>query len=174
MAKKKQHDSDRLPPNGYDPKMALSVADSFYTAAERCNEQEYIGDHFIWLPVPAIVNYALSCEIYMKALLMKPGAKENKVHNLLDLFNILPSDIQTDIQQTIDCSKSPFLEMLKNTSDLFEECRYVYEYKSLHINLKFLQELTASLKTASHKKIISEFIAQTSPLQSDLHPGQGQ
>lgn len=170
MAKRKQHDSDRLAPNEYDPKMALSVADSFCLTAERCNEQEYIGNHFIWLPVPAIVNYAFACEVYMKALLMKTGTKEIKGHNLLDLFDMLPNNIQMNIQQTIDCSKSPFREMLKNTSDLFEECRYIYEYKSLHINLKFLQELSVSLKNVSHKIIIAEFIAQTSPSQCDPLP----
>lgn len=170
MAKRKQHDSDRLESNDYDPKMALSVADSFYYAAERCNEQEHIGEHFKWLPVPAIVNYTFSCEVYMKALLMKPGEKEIKGHNLLDLFDLLPSKIQMNIQQLVDCSQFPFREMLKNTSDLFEECRYVYEYRSLHINLKFLQELSASLKTVSHKIIISEFIAQTSPSQCGPRP----
>ena len=170
VAKLKQHDSDRLPFDEYDPKMALSAADSFYLAAERCNQQEYIGDHFMWLPVPAIVNYAFACEVYMKALLMEPGAKEIKGHNLLDLFDMLPNEMQMDIQQTIDCSKSPFREMLTNTSDLFEECRYIYEYKSLRINLKFLQELSGSLKSVSHKKIISELIAQAFPSQSDPPP----
>ena len=95
---------------------------------------------------------------------------KSKGHNLLDLFDLLPSKIQMNIQQLVDCSQFPFREMLKNTSDLFEECRYVYEYRSLHINLKFLQELSASLKTVSHKIIISEFIAQTSPSQCGPRP----
>jgi len=163
MLKEKQHDVNRLPPNEYDPKMALSVADSFYNAAERCNEQQYIGDYFRWLPIPAIVNYAFSCEVYMKALLMKPGEGANKGHNLLKLFDSLPSEIQVEIQKTVDCSKFPFRRMLENSSDLFVECRYIYEYKSLNINLKFLQELSASLKIVSHKIIIADFIARTFP-----------
>lgn len=161
MVKKKQHDANRLPPNDYDPKMALSVADSFYSAAERCNEQRHMGNRFEWLPMPAIVNYAFSCEVYMKALLIKPG-EEIKGHNLLELFDKLPHEIQMSIQQAVDCSKSPFHEMLKNSSDLFEECRYLYEYNSLHVNLKFLQELSASLKAISHRTIIAEFIGRTS------------
>lgn len=156
MTKGKQHDDDRLLSNEYDPKMALSVADSFYNAAERCNEQVYTGDHqFIWLPGPASVNYAFSCEIYMKALLMEMSAKASRGHNLLVLFDLLPYKVQMEIQQTFDVSESSFREMLESVSDLFQECRYLYEYKSLHINLGFLQELACSLKTAAGKRILA-------------------
>ena len=77
MKTTKQHDADRLKSNDYDPKMALTVADLFFYAAERCNKQ---SDTEKWLPVPAIVNYTFSCEVYIKALLIKTGTK--KEHNL--------------------------------------------------------------------------------------------
>ena len=111
MAKIKQHDSDRLESNDYDPKMALSVADSFYNAAERCNQQEYIGNHFVWLPIPAIVNYHQAAEQTEEALGPLAGVVGLKAHAHLDNAPAQDDDAQglddgeDEVAQVVDDSQ---------------------------------------------------------------------
>ena len=154
MKKAKYNDQNRLPENEYNPAMALCAADTFFCAAERCNENRHItNEKFEWLPVPAIVNMAFACELYMKSILIL-NTETSKEHNLNELYHTLPPKIKEKIQQKFNSDTPYFQESLNKVADCFEECRYLYEYETLTVNLPFLWRFAEVLKEISHNQVI--------------------
>lgn len=149
---------DRLPKGQYDPLQMLQTGDLFLLASERCLEQRKIDEHsFEMLLVPAIVNRALACEIFLKALLIHqgimPSGRGNDLHNLLELWKQLPDDIKTKILQASHYNangQSAFEKNLEPIALAFFEWRYIYELKTASLNLQFLDILATALKQISN------------------------
>ena len=149
MSKGKYNDKHKRPKGQYDPKAVWFNALLFLKAAERCGSEDDGQD---WLAAPEIVNKAFACELFMKSIILVQGAEQPAhTHNLKELFNLLPSSIQAEIQANLSSLCDDFNLQLVEISDLFEECRYVFEYESIHLNLLFLRELTRFLYTISAK-----------------------
>ena len=102
------------------------------------------------LLVPATVNGALACELYMKALLESTV----KSHKLDELYELLEPGIQScvstimiDMGKSKDVSydKTKFKTELGNYGGCFVEWRYFYESEP-KININFIKNLLAVLK----------------------------
>lgn len=106
-----------------------NIANDFYLAYKRCTEgknphiDEY-GRHVMEVVnVPAIVNAAFACELYLKMLIKDDTTRG---HNLEILFNLLEFDDKDKIRISItEKLNSDFLEKgfnyyLKGISDDFE------------------------------------------------------
>jgi HEPN domain-containing protein len=153
MAKRKYNDDNKLQPEQLDPKAIWFNANLFLKAAERCGSE---SDGHNWLVVPEIVNSTFACELFMKCIILIHGTEQlAHTHSLKKLFNLLPSNIQSEIQTDLSSLCEDFDRRLAEISDLFEECRYAFEYERLCLNLPYLRKLTRLLWTIS-VKLVSE------------------
>lgn len=78
------------------------------------------------------VNFAFSCELFLKAILYKHNITPEKVHSLNDLFAMLPERIQKQIKGKAVFkyeSKEDFDMILKANSNAFGFIRYAHERK---------------------------------------------
>lgn len=82
--------------------------------------------------MPALVNSAFACEVFLKTILNWYDIKPPKSHKLKDLYEAIPEEIQTFIKSKfhyrggwISSSGLTHLEIL---SDAFYDFRYIYEY----------------------------------------------
>lgn len=148
------NNANKLPKGQYDPLKMVQTGDLFFDASVRCLEQRKISENsFEMLMVPAIVNKALSCEIFLKALLIHqgimPSGKGNDLHNLLELWKQLPGDIKSKILQTChyDANEgSAFEKNLEPIALAFFDWRYIYEYETINLNLQFLDIVATALQ----------------------------
>ena len=117
----------------------------FFKAAERCfgekNGNSFTtikgtekGIEILQLAAPTVVNAAFACELFFKSLLLKNRTdipKRRKGHNLLELYKLLPNDIQHDIIKVCfnGDSKSKFEAYLNNHAEDFVNIRYFIENK---------------------------------------------
>lgn len=146
------------------PKGILNLANQFHKAYESCIEFKQIGNGKIEHEfIPAYVNLAFACELYLKALLKTRG-KEVKGHLLIDLFTkmetidnsiikeiIQLSNIMSDLNYTEDGYKS----FVKSISDTFKTWRYSYEWSKgiMCINSYFFEVFSTSLYLVSENII---------------------
>ena len=111
----------------------LQQADDFAEAFRRCSKGENPRkDEFNRMcmdvvSIPAIVNAAFACELYLKSMLEQPWG-----HKLKDLFEQLDNETKIQLKNEFDasCSKHPvynFEVFLNDISDAFVEWRYVFE-----------------------------------------------
>lgn len=127
---------------------------SFVDFAELCRDKE---DH-INFAKPEIVNFALACEIFLKAICfyydinLKPVFKKKKGHNLEALYEVLPQNIKDYVKKRVsqgyrDMWRNPLgIGYLSEISDAFEKWRYSYEHKSLHMPTWFLNSFCNALR----------------------------
>ncbi|MCM1061348.1 MAG: HEPN domain-containing protein [Eubacterium sp.] len=81
---------------------------------------------FLQLSAPCIVNAAFSCEMFLKALLLKYQIPLRKIHGLYDIYTMLPSEIKGNIKKV--CAKK-LEKILKNHNTDFVDIRYFIEQK---------------------------------------------
>lgn len=117
--------------------------ESFLEASERCfgekNGETFIicsssenGTELKQLSVPTVVNAAFACEMFLKALISNAGLnipKDRNGHNLLQLYKVLPNDIQEKVSSFCFCnsSKTDFENFLNNHAKDFVNIRYFIE-----------------------------------------------
>lgn len=79
--------------------------------------------------IPAMVNSAFACEVFLKALLKYYDINYKNEHRLKSLYNMLPIDIGLLIHlQLLTCSVASWgQESLEDISDTFVHWRYSYE-----------------------------------------------
>ena len=145
----------------------LLQADDFFEAYKRCiygkNPKVEGGcTQYSVVNIPAIVNAAFACELYMKSLIKE---KENKQgHDLKELFDKLTNETQEQIKQFVNekLETQPFysfdtlLDLAKNA---FVEWRYIFEeehtdgFMGCFINeyLMFFEYFVTALKDMAHK-----------------------
>lgn len=112
----------------------LDIANDFHEAYKRCVKGE--STHFDEygrtvqnvVNVPAIVNGAFACELYIKSML---PSDDSWGHNLYELFYELPDNLQSLIKAEIEClvcHKDLTCEcILNNLSEAFVFWRYIHE-----------------------------------------------
>ena len=97
--------------------------------------------------VPAIVNRAFACELFLKAML----SKNTRSHKLQDLFDALEIDIQNKIQSNTigkmqEISKTysdvEFRNDLITNGNIFAEWRYFHEGNVNSVNFAFISNFT--------------------------------
>ena len=144
----------------------LMQADDFAEAYCRCIQGEnpsidaYGRTCYHVVNIPAIVNAAFACELYMKSIL----GTNTKEHNLSLLYSQLNIEKQIRIRQYIDKSFDGHLiysfdTCLKRAANVFVDWRYIYEnehsdgYMGCFINeyLEFFKHFTFILKEIAHE-----------------------
>lgn len=134
------------------------------SAAASAGPQQLKGEKGtqFWLStmIPTIVMKAFSCELMLKAFIAHEGIKIGKTHKLNELFDKLPSSVQTTIQTPIitrmkmhntSYDEASFFADLKSSAELFVDWRYFFEEttsgKQKTVNLTFLDVLFTELET---------------------------
>lgn len=143
-------------------KAMSNAANSYFSAYVRCMEQRIIDSKtFQWLPIPAITCIALSCEIYLKVLLLcfdtsyPDGFKNDdlkklfgsvtKAHDLEKLFKLLSEEVRDNIKSSYKNS-SEFDKELSNIKAYFATSRYLYEKEKANFNFPFIEWFNQKLK----------------------------
>lgn len=91
------------------------------------------------------VNFAFSCELFLKAILYKHNITPEKVHSLNDLFTMLPERIQKQIKSKAVFqyeSAEDFDSILKFNSNAFGFIRYSHERKTFGENFDGIYGIT--------------------------------
>lgn len=142
-----------------NPKRLLDTDDDYDKYAKACYNQAM---HFSYLcnktvdmmtsehSIAWFTNVAFSCELFFKYYLYcchVDSKKFVRLHDLYDLFKLLPEDLQSEI---IDChpekrSKDDFELNLKELGKAFIEFRYSFEKTSIAFAAKFLALLFEEL-----------------------------
>ena len=148
--------------NGFENNILLQ-ADDFYEAYSRCIEPKHqrfedgrqVGDV---VNVPAIVNAAFACELYLKSLI----GKELQTHDLSVFYRSLKQEIKEEIEDRYRDKKvfeiDTAYQAIKTVGKTFVEWRYLYkdEYskqcnpKDLNIYLNIFQAILPILKEVAH------------------------
>ena len=71
----------------------------------------------------AVICLSLSCEVYLKTLLMYYNLPVDKIHTLNELFNKLPEELKQTIKNESNVDES----FIKEFSNIFITRRYFYE-----------------------------------------------
>ncbi len=101
----------------------LDSATSFLKAANRCLNGCKVEEGIEILTVPGTVCASLSCELFLKYILLVETGKEVKGHLLVDLFNKCSKEIQTAL---IERNKS-ILTIFERNNAQFVDARYHHE-----------------------------------------------
>lgn len=149
--------------------LCVDMANAFLEVGIECNEKDRAvqtsGMLFrseAFFAIPAIVNTAFACELYLKAILIKlvPNPVLND-HALLDLFHQLPESIRSSLNNSYK-NKSPYYmeleEVLAIHSESFKNWRYAYEIGKERIeaypdNLIFVAEALRSQLQAVEEEL---------------------
>jgi hypothetical protein len=125
---------------------ALNSSRSFYMAFRRCMEQRPTAPDKFELPlVPGVVCAAFSIELGFKTMLLKEQ-KAIKGHNLEKIFARLGSSKQSALIAKTELTETQFKKELERIANAFEQWRYVYEHKSVYLNLEFLDRLASAVQ----------------------------
>ncbi|WP_394910550.1 RNA 2'-phosphotransferase [uncultured Robinsoniella sp.] len=126
-----------------------SIGKAYLDAAKKCSNPsiECMGwSHPLFMPI--ITNMAFACELFLKSLLKQHGKQLNN-HRLLDLFNELNNDLETEIIGS-DNPKD-FKCNLSKISNLFVDWRYIYEQPLVAIEFNFLSTFAERLLAVIEK-----------------------
>ena len=138
-----------------------SATEMFYTGCSfaACGELCKTGvprENTVFYSAPRVVNYAFSCEVFLKTLLVLYQIPKGHHHDLKNLYNRLPKTVQEDIESEMlnktgkltDIGGVPILDQISNA---FVDWRYSYEtvpYKScsMKIDLGYLISFCETLR----------------------------
>ena len=150
----------------------LLQADDFVEAYQRCirgenpEVDEYGRVHSHFIAIPAVVNAAFACELYLKYLI---GLKIEEIspkerHDLKALYFMLDTPLQNQIRQYVEANWTQpdgrsFDDLLGRAKDVFVLWRYIFEnehtdgYMGCFVNeyLSFFELFIAILKKLAHE-----------------------
>lgn len=92
------------------------------------------------LLIPSITCSAFSCELLLKSILYKNNIC-SKEHNLSDLFEKIPKNIQSEIIKIYNIKKENFTKGITKIGNSFVKFRYISEEYGFAIDLQFLFKL---------------------------------
>ena len=101
----------------------LSAADSFLTAADRCLNSCKHEDGVEMLTVPGAVCASLSCELFLKYVVLKESGSHTKGHKLDELFLECSDEAQTALVDR----RADIREVFERNSAQFVGARYHHE-----------------------------------------------
>lgn len=121
---------------------------------EKSNTQDCVR-----LNIPAIVNRAFACEVFLKCLLTLEGKENVKEHNLKNLLEQLSDEEKLHIENKLkrsqipskDCFGFAYLDKIANA---FIKWRYEYESLKMQINTGFLIVLSDIFKNECYDKLL--------------------
>lgn len=136
-----------------DITLCQNIARAFWKVGKECNDtsrdaqyqtetfpEPYSSDDgnfdYTFYNIPAIVNLALSCELYLKGLLLRELSEEQlaKTHDLKILYDKL-SDEQRETASTWFSEHIKYDVLLEDTmkthAKSFQSWRYVYERRNI-------------------------------------------
>ena len=150
----------------------LLQADDFTEAYHRCmcgvnpEVDEYGCMRCHYVGVPAIVNAAFACELYLKYLIGSKieGVSPQKRHDLKVLYSKLDKPLQNQIREYVEAQWTQpdgysFDDLLERAKNVFVAWRYIFEeehtdgYMGCFINeyLKFFELFVAILHKLAHE-----------------------
>lgn len=141
----------------FDTKEMFRHACAFCECADMAMEkfQHEIAD-ISWYDIPAGVNSAFACEVFLKAILKFKGIDYCKGHDLKEFFEQLPNDIYDFVKNTTIKNYGSWcnalgIEYLDNISKAFVDWRYIYEHDfnkggSVHFEHGFLIQFRNALR----------------------------
>lgn len=111
-----------------------------------CSEDEKENFASVSFSNSAIILYALCVEHGLKAILHRIGIKQISGHNLKELFQSLPVNIQQSVKDALpeDRFKITFDKYLDENKNAFVEWRYSYE-QSLCASSDFLKAFSEAI-----------------------------
>ena len=123
-----------------DKKLCHNMANAFFALGiysdeldKQAQSKEILFECDAFYGIPAVVNTAFACELYLKALIMRELGQSDKPpygHDLFSLYKGLPINICNDLAKSFTkrCKYQITLEeTLKIHAQTFERWRYVYE-----------------------------------------------
>ncbi|MBC8570619.1 hypothetical protein [Zongyangia hominis] len=143
---------------------ALMFSNAFHFLLHKHMSARITGNYEEFaLVVPAIVNGAFACELFLKSLLIDPPRGHKLYH---DLFCKLDPSIAYEIETiVIECFKlkkettinsDQFIPYFKTIDRSFEEFRYFYEPKDKKemkaYNIDFIEVLVFSLRAICEQR----------------------
>ena len=104
--------------------------------------------------ISVLILYAFNCEVGLKALCKETGVRYHREHNLKNLYNLLPGDVQNQIKEGFKSQdfKDNFDTYLNDNKSVFEKWRYFFDENPGHGNLSFLHELSDSITNIARDK----------------------
>ena len=130
----------------------FDLACSFHEAGLRCLQDVVVENKTMTATVPAIVNFALAAELYIKARL-KSLKIERRVHKLDELFGLLDQPFKDEVirsyQALAERNLKQFYEDTKLFTNAFVDWRYLYEKIEVGISVSRLISFVKSLHFAA-------------------------
>lgn len=125
--------------------------DGFFVG-EKISDDELMKYLFPKEEVTAIVNCAFSCELYIKSMLNEGNVVRG--HKLLELFNQLDDKWKGLIIRLMEYEETIFYYFLNQSSNAFEEWRYIYEREGgeRKIYFVFLKKFAVTLQKVAYGK----------------------
>ena len=145
-------------------KFALST---YKHAVEFMSISVLIFKDYISYPAVAITNAAFSIELFFKSIFYrqnhtkcyKNGKSGLELHNLFNLFQRLPADLQKEIKRNHLCSniaRENFERTLEQIGDNYTVFRYSSEQSFLSCNISFIFELLFACKIVCDRLFLVE------------------
>ena len=131
-----------------------------------CDEIESFDQSKFNATAPHVVNSALTCELYLKALSLITTGKITKGHDLQSLYLRQTPEVRDNIYKEYyvshqtrsvpekykgDMSEKIFAGLLAEVKDVFVAWRYIYEMPNESIRLGILTFLRMSLRKVTSK-----------------------
>lgn len=111
-----------------DYQVAINEATAFLDIAKSCTDD--VGEFLLGKMYPFAVNASLSCELFIKAIMIKnsPISEFERGHDLKKLYSALESNERSAIESLYNkkCIK-PLCELLDESGNAFIEWRYALE-----------------------------------------------
>lgn len=125
------------------------AAEDYYYAGKLCWEEfnRTYDSHYIF---PALVNYAFSGELYLKAIYIFENNKESKNgHSYQELLAQLSEKAQEQIERSYNSEnrKDCFCDAVKHYGDAFTKWRYRHEITNADSNVDDFVALIDAIKT---------------------------
>jgi HEPN domain-containing protein len=125
-----------------------STADSFLKAANRCLNGCKEEDGIEILTVPGAVCAALSCELFLKFVVLKETGVCPKGHKLDKLFAKCSANVQT----AITGRRADIGEILKRNNEHFVSARYHHEREQFSFRQQELLQVAELLSAFVHDR----------------------
>lgn len=122
---------------------ALEDARQYYKATLILDEAQEGKEFF----PPVLMNAAFACELFCKAMLYKLNDEEVRGHNLKELYDNLPDKVKLQIDKKMTGSR--FEKSLTDCGELFEVCRYRYEFEIRSMHYGFMLDYMKTLFSVS-------------------------
>lgn len=115
--------------NETTPRAIYNIANAFYLAGKRCLTDVKLLQSTEYLLIPWITNLCFSCELFMKSIYFNNSWKKVHWHELKELFEKLPINIQKNINDFFSSQISEITpkDFINEISDYFVKIRYDFE-----------------------------------------------